>query len=458
VLRRYVICAAIGVIAALAYTLAPLTVVTAILGPLVVWCAARELPQRERQWLYGLVGVAVAVRLAAVAVLFLTAEHDSQAAAILVGDEAYTLSRALRLRNFMLGIQGLKYDWLIAFDEYGRTSYLWVVTTLQLLFGPSPYGLRLVNVLCFLAGTLLLFRLVRRSYGSLPAFAGLAVLLFQPTWLLWSISLLKESLYFLLASSILVAAVALGRAAWIARAVALLAMIAGLYALRDLRAGAVALIASGLALGLVLRVLVVNRARFVIGTLAIVMVATLAITRPDIQTRVMAGMQEAARMHIGHVFTIGHHYKLLDEGFYIRLNREPSLTALEAARFAIRALISFLAAPLPWDIVTRGELLQLPEHVLWYVLLLLTPIGFRTGLRSDPLVTCLLLAYVVPTAAVVALTNGNVGTLIRFRGLVTPYLIWLAGLGLCVIMQQLLARAHRSAGKVPALREASEQI
>jgi hypothetical protein len=53
-------------------------------------------------------------------------------------------------------------------------------------------------------------------------------------------------------------------------------------------------------------------------------------------------------------------------------------------------------------------------------LLVLLPIGAVAAWRRDPLVTCLLLGYALPTACVLALTNGNVGTLLRLRGLVTP--------------------------------------
>jgi hypothetical protein len=55
--------------------------------------------------------------------------------------------------------------------------------------------------------------------------------------------------------------------------------------------------------------------------------------------------------------------------------------------------------------------------------------GVRAGYRRDPLVTCLLVGYLVPTAVVVALTTGNVGTLVRHRTLIVPFLVWLSALG-----------------------------
>jgi hypothetical protein len=39
------------------------------------------------------------------------------------------------------------------------------------------------------------------------------------------------------------------------------------------------------------------------------------------------------------------------------------------------------------------------------------------------------------------MTNGNVGTLIRFRGLVWPYAVFLASVGGCVLLEKILRRA-----------------
>jgi hypothetical protein len=84
----------------------------------------------------------------------------------------------------------------------------------------------------------------------------------------------------------------------------------------------------------------------------------------------------------------------------------------------------------------------LPEQLVWYALLVLLAIGAVAAWRRDPLVTCLLLGYALPTACVLALTNGNVGTLLRLRGLVTPYLVWVSAVGFLASVQALVR--HRT--------------
>ena len=79
------------------------------------------------------------------------------------GDDAYYVSRAIRARDILLGLNEGKYDYFIVSDEYGRTSYLQLLTILQTLFGPAPYGMRAVNAVLFVSGAYLLFRLARRG-------------------------------------------------------------------------------------------------------------------------------------------------------------------------------------------------------------------------------------------------------------------------------------------------------
>src|SRR5262249_4047611 len=45
-----------------------------------------------------------------------------------------------------------------------------------------------------------------------------------------------------------------------------------------------------------------------------------------------------------------------------------------------------------------------------------------------------LVGYALPTTAALALTNGNVGTLLRLRGLVIPYLLWISAVGFAAMI------------------------
>ena len=199
-----------GVLAGAIYTVSPLTVWTAALALVVFRFAGVGLPESETRALKIILSVALFVRLAAIGGLFLvnTPKHDDGAVSMLSGDEAYGMSRALRTRDVVMGVATNQYDYFVAYDEYGNNSYISRLTAIQLMFGPTPYSMRLFNSVLFTIGAVLLFRVARAGFGPLAAAGGLIVMLFVPTLFLWSISLLKESSY-LLGSALVLSVVAL---------------------------------------------------------------------------------------------------------------------------------------------------------------------------------------------------------------------------------------------------------
>ena len=431
-----------GLALAALYTVSPVTIWVSVASAALWPLFQRDLPINERRWLTVVVGIAIALRIAVIAGVFISnlPNHDVLFAGAMSGDEGYTMSRALRVREIVRGAPISLYGYVVAFDEYGRSSYVTAATVLQVIAGPTPYALRLLNTLLFTLGALLLFRLSRRSFGFVPALAGLAAVLGWPSLFAWSISLLKESLYFLLGAGVLAGFVALLRGGtWRARLLAFLGVAASAGLMQGLRPGAIALAAAGVITGCALRVALLSRRTVAASAAIAVVTVALVIATPALNARVIGALEGTAKTHAGHVFTVGHDYKLLDAGFY--LNPQPavsstlSLTADQAARYVIRALVDFVVVPTPWQLRSTRELAYLPEQIAWYALIALLPIGLAAGYRRDPLVTCLLAGYVVPTALALALTNGNVGTLLRLRGLVTPFLVWLGAVGFCAVLQ-----------------------
>lgn len=439
----------VGLLLAACYAASPLTMWVLLAVPVAGWLAARHLPADERRLLLVLLGAAFAARLAFVGAQFLVGipHHNQLAVGALSGDESYYLSRALRSRDILMGFTDSKYDYFIANDDYGRTSYLGLLTVAQLVFGPTPYGMKVLNALLFLAGAALLFRMARPAFGFLPAFLGLSVLLFLPSLFVSSVSLLKESLYFLVTSALAISSVAAVRSAaagrWREVAGAMAIAAASLWLMNDLRRGALVIGIAGLGLGVAIHFTARSWWRVAAAAVVLLVAGTFFLSQPSWQARALGGVTAVAKMHAGHVFTVGHAYKLLDEGFYKNPASPDSwdltLTPPQAGRFLARAAASILATPWPWEMRSTSELAFMPEHVVWYLIVLLTPVGVVAGWKRDPIVTSLLIGFAVTAAAVLAVSTGNVGTLLRLRGLVTPYLIWLAALGLCAIAESAVA-------------------
>ena len=180
----------------------------------------------------------------------------------------------------------------------------------------------------------------------------------------------------------------------------------------------------------------------------IVIGATLS--RPDVQLKAYTAIRSAASQHWAYVtLSPGYSYKLLDDRFYPDLNEVSDLRLGETLRFVVRAAVAYVAEPLPWKTQSRVALAYLPEQIVWYLIALLVPIGLPFAFRRDPIVTGLLLVHALAIAAAVALTGGNVGTLVRHRGLALPYIVWLSAVGACELLS-FMQRGELTRPAVPA--------
>ena len=162
-------------------------------------------------------------------------------------------------------------------------------------------------------------------------------------------------------------------------------------------------------------------------------------------------MQAGARQHWGHVATPGYVYQLLDPRLYPDRSEIDDLHFGEAARFVERAVERYVTVPLPWETQSASALLYMPEQIIWYLLVALAPVGFVLAMRRDAVIASLLFAQAMVAAATIALSSGNVGTLVRHRGLALPYFIWLCAVALCDLVA-IAAAAARQCSCRPSCR------
>lgn len=429
-----------------AYALSPMTVWFGLAMALLFSYAGKGLPDRERRWVLGALAVALILRVLAIAGFFLLTDHTYKhgSFSVLIGDEITVKMHSLWLRNVWLEIPVSPGQFSKAFAEHGSKAYHHWLAFLQVLLGPMPYGVHLLNVGFFLAGAVVLYRVIRHAYGSLPALWGFCILLFLPTLFIWSISALKEPLYFFLTVMALVAAVKVVRTdAWSKRLLALAMSVGAGGAVSNLRPGAFAMTASAIAAGFVAW-FITRRVWLLVASLLVVLAAGgVALNQPNIQDRIVDQFRFAAIKHTGHVNTPGYYYRLLDQQFYGAVpSPVDSMTTPEVLRFAVRAAWSFVVVPLPWQVSSPPGLAFLPAQVIWCILVGLAIIGFPVGLHRDTLVTGMLVGYILVGSAVVALTSGNIGTMVRHRDTVVPFVAMLSALGAYSVLMRLVQRTR----------------
>jgi hypothetical protein len=273
------------------------------------------------------------------------------------------------------------------------------------------------------------------------ATGGVAVLLFLPSLFAWSISALKEPLnVFVAAVEVFCAAEIVRARTWGRKALAAVLVAVLAYVLETLRPGQMLVVIVGTIGGLTLGALL-RRPRWVLASLLIVpIVAGAGLMQPRVRDAALLGVRTGAFYHSGHVVTEGQSYELIDAKYYNDRELIWRMPAGEAALFAAKAAASYVVEPLPWKMQSRIALAYLPEQMIWLLLMALVPVGFVAAVRRDPSTACLLMAHGLAVVLIVALASGNIGTLIRHRGLALPYLVWFAVLGLCTVLTMFSSR------------------
>jgi hypothetical protein len=429
-----------GVLLGVLYTVSPLTP-WFIFG--CFWLcrrAIRDLSRDERQIVLALFVIATVLRVAVVGGLFLITDHSTTPFGSLFGDEEYYKRRSLWLRSMALDVDISNADRRYAIDEYSDTSYLYILAFLQILVGSAPYGLHLFSIFLYQAGAVLMYRFVRRTYGSAPALLSFAGVLFVPTLFFWSLSVLRESLHFLVVTLVVVSVVEATRASTLRhRARWVLFGVTGLLIARDLRAGTMAVLMASAAAGLGAAWALRTQRRLAIALLVCAVIVGGVMSRAPMQSRLLHWVRAYASNHQGHVFTPGVHYKLLEPRFYIdrSLRGTQDMTTAEATRFVLRAIVAAVVVPVPWKAESTFTRAYLPEHIIWYVMVVLVPLGIWFGVAQSPPATLVMTSYVLLMGLGVALRSGNVGTLVRHRGLILPFVIVLSAVAAC----HLIARA-----------------
>ncbi len=369
------------------------------------------------------------------------------------GDGRALKRRAGSIQNIWLGIPVDPFLRSVAWEPYAMTSYLYALAYIQYLLGPAPYAIHFLNVAAFFASTLLLYRLVRSAYGRAAALVGLVLLVFLPTPFAWSVSVMKESVYILLGAFGIVAAVAMLRAnSLIKRIVALFLFIGAMPVGETVRSGGGLILGTGLGFGVAGRVIARRVSLVLLAFLLVPYAGYQVLGNASVQDRIMSQLRAFGSVHLGHVRTEGNTYKLLDQRFYTSVKNTSAgtmtpieeletMTPAEALRFSGRALGYFVVAPLPWQVESRTEMVFLAQQVVWYLMVVLAAIGVVAGLRRDPLVTCLLCGVTVAGAVAIALNSGNIGTLVRHRDTVVPFVVWLSALGAVTTASNWMSRA-----------------
>jgi 4-amino-4-deoxy-L-arabinose transferase-like glycosyltransferase len=308
-------------------------------------------------------------------------------------------------------------------------SWVYLESAIFYVIGPEPLVPIFLNGVMALVIGMLAYDVARRLFGRSPAIVALAVVAFFPSLVLWSSLNLKDVLVVLLAVTCLWALVRFHETPrWWFVALALMCLVPLESTRRYIFVGLAVLIP----IALLLTPNLPNRSRLKWGVAAALVALVLVGLSPaaalaranllDLFEQARSGMSLGART-----------------GFPASPPATPDDLPQRTIQYLPIGLAYALFAPFFWDIGRRADLLTLPEMALWYVLVvaaLWTVLRHRRRWRSlSPL-----FMYVAGVMLVLALIEGNVGTLFRHRAMVIPTTTILASPVLAQLMRLVRVR------------------
>jgi 4-amino-4-deoxy-L-arabinose transferase-like glycosyltransferase len=331
------------------------------------------------------------------------------------------------------------------------SAYSYLLMGIYAALGYAPLVPKLLNIGFAALSVVLVFEIAsqmfRTSVGLLAAI-GAAIL---PTMIIWSIATLKESLVLVLALfglwTVQLALVARRDDPRIANA--LVALLAAVLLLLDLRSS------SALILLVLLAVALAARSRYrprpwqvALASVAVVIVlgSGLLYARSRTSNRSVAGIVEDIVLQVRHrraqeAASAGSQLRPEQDVLSATGTELPlSEAASDAAPFTfvgdvLEPLGYALFAPTPWQAHSLPELAASAEMPVWYALLATSLVAWRASPRQK-LFTALLASYAVANWLVLAAAEGNVGNLLRHRLLLDPALLILGGAGLAWLWER----------------------
>ena len=118
----------------------------------------------------------------------------------------------------------------------------------------------------------------------------------------------------------------------------------------------------------------------------------------------------------------------------------------------VKGLGYALFAPFPWDIRSSLQLIIYPQIIFWWCIIPYILYGIIWSLRFKSKETGLLIFFITCIYSLMALTEGNIGSVFRHRDWVTPFGLMFAALGfMCIFVpgstKELINITHSSKEK-----------
>lgn len=358
----------------------------------------------------------------------------------IIGDEMGSHQTALSLIKTINGVPLSKNEMKFLFKsgEYGWSPHIYILGFFYYLFGCVPILGKCINALFGALTGITVYFITKESFGIKAAKLACILTLFYPIIFLWSISNLKDTMLIFLFTFIGYIYIMFYRS----RKIGYLFLFAvSFFLINNYRAGTIALLISCAAISFLINI----RWRYKKITVAAAILAFILLVNifsgyfssyfKSIAEKTK--IQLLVRKQVGYVVTGGTVYKIYPERLYKDKGFGP-ITKKEFVVSLFKGVLSVMFKPFPWEIDNRAKLFYYPISMIWNALFPFFAVGLLVSIRYKFKDVVFLLSIFILTLVSFSLTEGNVGTMIRHRDMITPIYIIFSSIGI----SQLLSRQY----------------
>ena len=345
-------------------------------------------------------------------------------AGVLFNDEfAYTMA-GWEIKRFLAGeiIEKQLYFFM--------NGYLYWTALIYTLFGYVPLVIKLYNCLFSVIVAGLAYLIAREIFDRKVARIACIFVAFSPSLLLWSVTNLKDILNLLCFSVMFWGVIKFlneARFKWFL----ILLLSAGMAI--SIRKDMTYLIAAFL---IIITIAYLAKTRFFLSRFRKVIFLfllfglfcfALIVKGKTVEAQYDKFTYQFIHKQRGNISMGGHVYRIYPSEYYNNPGKKMSI--VELSKSFVRGTINFFLSPFPWETLTLMELIYYPQVLIGYFFIPFTALGVLAGARNNNKARILLL-FIILISLPMVLTDANVGTVVRHRDLIFPFMYIFTAAGL----------------------------
>ena len=312
---------------------------------------------------------------------------------------------------------------------YGASGFNYLLAAYFALFGWSPFSSRFIN--CFFGSliAIVVYSIAKNVYGAKIARLSAILAAFLPSLFLWSTVNLKEPVFIFLACLMLWSMVMFDKSG----KMRYLCIVPLSIWLQDfVRPGYKEF--TGLNIAVIFLyfifqgVLYLHRKKHYL-IIAVILICGLGFSllqKAKITYHYERLVHRAVTAQNGALSMTGISYRTTSD----EVLRSGKASPVVFINMFVKSWIHFMLEPFPWHLRSRSLLLVFGETCLIYLLIPFALLGVVVSLRHKLKESFILVSYYFFAGTAIAIISANIGTMLRFRGLVIPVFLIFSSVGL----------------------------